>query len=86
MPLSLELVRKMYRLTNGRIPIIGCGGISTGSDAIKFAKAGATMVQIYTSFGYHGPGVVYNIKREAADILNESGTTWSKIVGADHRL
>ena len=75
----------MYKLTNGRIPIIGCGGIASGADAIQFAKAGASVVQIYTSFGYQGPGIVHKIKKEAAEILEKSGKTWSDIVGSDHR-
>ena len=74
----------MYKLTNGRIPIIGCGGIASGADAIQFARAGASVVQIYTSFGYQGPGVVHKIKQEASAILHEYGKTWSGIVGSDH--
>ena len=83
-PLSLSVVKKFYKLTNGKVPIIGCGGISCGDDAIQFAKAGASAIQIYTSFGYQGPGVVYKIKKEAADILLKLGKTWPEIVGSDH--
>lgn len=83
--MSLSLVKKMYKLTNGKIPIIGCGGIASGADAIQFAKAGASVIQIYTSFGYQGPGIVHSIKEEASSILQRSGKTWSEIVGEDHR-
>ena len=75
----------MYKLTNGRVTIIGCGGISSGADAIQFARAGASAVQIYTSFGYYGPGIVYKIKEEAAQILERSGKTWNEIIGSDYR-
>ena len=37
----------MYKLTNGKVPIIGVGGVSSGEDALEKIKAGASLVQIY---------------------------------------
>lgn len=62
------------------MPIIGCGGISTGADALEFARAGAALVQVYTSFGYDGPGVVRRIKDEIVQELRKEGKTWKQIV------
>jgi dihydroorotate dehydrogenase len=68
------------------IPIIGCGGITTGSDAIEFAKAGATTVQVYTSFTYGGAGTPRRIKDEIAHILRESNQTWMDVVKEGQKL
>ncbi|KAJ3329097.1 Dihydroorotate dehydrogenase (quinone), mitochondrial [Blyttiomyces sp. JEL0837] len=84
-PLSLSTVRSFYALTNGKVPIIGCGGIYTADDAIDFAKAGASLVQLYTSMGYHGPGIVDEIKEGLVSRLSKEGKKWKELVGEDHR-
>lgn len=70
---STEMIMHMYRLTKGRIPIIGVGGVFTGQDAYEKILAGASVVQIYTSFAYHGPPVVQKIKKELDALLKENG-------------
>lgn len=45
-PLSLKIVKDLRSQLPASIPIIGCGGISSGADAIEFAKAGASCVQV----------------------------------------
>ena len=62
------------------IPLIGCGGISSGADALAFARAGASAVQIYTAFGYDGVGACRRIKDELSEQLAKEGTTWSQLV------
>lgn len=84
LPLALEMTSNFYKLTDGKIPIIGCGGISSGEDAIAFCKAGASAVQIYTSFGYKGPGIVWGIKDRVAEILEKEGKSWNDLVGSQH--
>jgi dihydroorotate dehydrogenase len=84
-PLAVSLVKKIYSLTEGKIPIVGCGGISSGQDAVDFAKAGASLVQFYTHLGYRGPGATDEIKREVTELLEKENTTWEKIIGQDHR-
>ncbi|KAJ3227497.1 Dihydroorotate dehydrogenase (quinone), mitochondrial [Chytriomyces hyalinus] len=85
-PLALEKVRAFYALTHGSIPIIGCGGISNGAEALAMAKAGASLVQVYTALGYQGPGLVHDMKRDLVELLEKEGTTWKAVVGADHRV
>ncbi|KAH9245663.1 dihydroorotate dehydrogenase (fumarate) [Batrachochytrium salamandrivorans] len=85
LPLALHTVSEFYRLTGGRVPIIGCGGIQTAADALKFAKAGAVVVQVYTALGYQGPGLVHDIKADLTRALKADGVSWSQVVGADHR-
>jgi dihydroorotate dehydrogenase len=82
-PKALELVRTMYQLTNGNMPIIGCGGIKNGMDAIEYAKAGASAVQLYTALGYMGPGLPVTIKQEVTQYLDSTGQTWSELIGQD---
>ncbi|KAJ3067319.1 Dihydroorotate dehydrogenase (quinone), mitochondrial [Podochytrium sp. JEL0797] len=84
-PLAVEKVRQFYALTNGTVPIIGCGGVASASDALAFARAGASLVQLYTALGYYGPGLVYDIKKGVVDELEKEGKTWVQIVGEDHR-
>jgi dihydroorotate dehydrogenase len=71
--LALEKLAAFYRATEGKVPLIGCGGISTGRDAFDRIAYGASLVQIYTCLIYEGPAVVANVKRELADILEMRG-------------
>ena len=64
---------KMYRATDGRIPLIGCGGVASGQDAYAKIRAGASLVQLYSALVYHGPGLVDEIKRELAVCLKADG-------------
>ncbi len=61
---ALEVVRHIHRRTDGAYPIIGVGGVSTAEDAQAMLDAGASLVQIYTSFVYCGLSTPRNICRE----------------------
>lgn len=54
---AVEVVRLLAKRTEGRLPIIGCGGVFTVDDAQRLLDAGASLLQLYTSFIYEGPGV-----------------------------
>lgn len=83
--LSTEAVRDMYSLTEGKLPIIGVGGIFTGKDAFEKITAGASLIQVYTAFAFEGPPVITAIKRDLAQLLQENGfASVSEAVGADH--
>lgn len=58
---NLELVRYIHTKSQGRLPIIGVGGIMSGKDAQAMIEAGASLVEIYSGFIYEGPGLVKNI-------------------------
>ncbi|KAJ3101564.1 Dihydroorotate dehydrogenase (quinone), mitochondrial [Phlyctochytrium bullatum] len=85
LPLALSKVKQFYALTGGKVPIVGCGGIRSADDALAFARAGASVVQLYTGLSFDGPGVVAEIKEEVAKRLRKEGKTWSQVVGADHK-
>ncbi|KAJ7115904.1 Dihydroorotate dehydrogenase-domain-containing protein [Mycena epipterygia] len=77
---SLAAVRTLRKNLPARIPLIGCGGISTGADALDYAKAGASLVQVYTGFGYDGAGACRRIKDQLVDELTKEGLTWEDVV------
>jgi dihydroorotate dehydrogenase len=84
--LSTQVVGEMYSLTGGKIPIIGCGGISSGEDAYEKIRAGASLVQLYTAIVYQGFPVIGKVKRELDACLRRDGfKNVSEAVGADHR-
>ncbi|XP_051918501.1 dihydroorotate dehydrogenase (quinone), mitochondrial isoform X1 [Hippocampus zosterae] len=84
--MSTNTVSEMYRLTKGKVTIIGIGGVASGQDAMDKIRAGASLVQIYTALAYQGPPVVTKIKRELEQLLREQGfSNVSEAVGADHR-
>lgn len=84
--LSTNVLKDMYILTKGKIPLIGCGGVSSGEDAYKKIRAGATLVQLYTGFAYGGPALIPQIKAELAECLKRDGfKSVHEAVGADCR-
>jgi len=83
--MSTDVLRDMYQLTRGKIPLIGCGGIASGEDAYLKIRAGATLVQLYTAFAYEGPSMLPRIKAELAACLERDGfKSVQDAVGADH--
>ncbi len=59
-----EIIRYISEKTEGKLPIIGVGGILTAEDALEKLNAGASLVQIYTGFIYEGPSLVKNINKK----------------------
>jgi len=83
---SNDVLSDFYQLTDGNIPLIGIGGVSNGDDAYCKIKAGASLVQIYSSMIYEGPWVAEKIKKELAAHLRRDGfKSVQDAVGADHR-
>ena len=77
---SLTALRTLRSHLPASIPLIGCGGIATGVDALEYAKAGASLVQVYTGFGYDGAGACRRIKDQLVDALEKVGKTWEEVV------
>lgn len=63
---STEIIRYIYRRTQGKLPIIGVGGINSAGAALEKIRAGATLVQVYTGLIYEGPGLARAINRGLA--------------------
>ena len=60
---ATEVIRYLHRRSQGKMPIIGAGGIHSAQDALEKLAAGATLVQLYTGFIYEGPGLVKQINQ-----------------------
>lgn len=60
---ALEVVRLIVRETEGRVPVIGVGGIASPTDAQQMLDAGASLLQLYTGLIYAGPGLPGRIVR-----------------------
>ena len=58
---STEIIRHLHKQTNGKLPIIGVGGIFNADDAWEKITAGASLLQIYTGLVYEGPGITKKI-------------------------
>jgi dihydroorotate dehydrogenase len=70
---STALLANMYRLTQGRLPLIGVGGIASAADAYAKIRAGASLVQLYTALVFEGPDLVRRIKSGLAALLRDDG-------------
>ncbi len=62
--IATETIRFIHKETNGKLPIIGVGGIFTGDDVREKLDAGATLLQLYTGFIYRGPHIISKIAQE----------------------
>jgi dihydroorotate dehydrogenase len=83
---STEVIRSLYAMTEGKLPIIGSGGIFTGDDAYAKIRAGASLVEVYTALIYKGPGLLKEIHGQLLNRLKRDGfSRISQAVGADHR-
>ena len=71
--ISTNMIKKFYKQLNGKIPIIGVGGVNSGKSAYEKIIAGASLLQLYTSFVYKGPSAAKDIKKELIQILKTEG-------------
>ena len=68
-----EVIAYLYQATEGRLPIIGVGGVATAEDAYGHICAGATLVQLYTGLVYEGPGCVQSLKTGLMRLIQRDG-------------
>jgi dihydroorotate dehydrogenase len=82
--LARSVIARIYRATNGKLPIIGVGGIASAEDAWRHFRAGASLVEFYTGIIYQGPGLAAVIKTALRELLVHHGcNSISEVVGAD---
>ena len=80
--ISTNIIKKFYKQLNGKIPIIGVGGVNSGKSAYEKIIAGASLLQLYTSFVYRGPSAAKDIKKELIQILKAEGAkSITEVVG-----
>lgn len=81
---STQIVATMYYLTQGKIPLIAAGGVSSAADAYAKIRAGASLVQLYTALVYQGPRLVRKLKHELVELLRRDGVeSVMDVIGAD---
>jgi dihydroorotate dehydrogenase len=82
--LSTRMVAETYVRAEGAFPLVGVGGIDSGGAALTKIRAGASLIQLYSSLIYKGLGLVEDIKNDLASTLLRTGRdSLSEIVGAD---
>ena len=72
---STALLAEFYRLTGGRLPLIGVGGVASAADAYAKIRAGASLVQLYTALAFEGPALIGRIKTGLVTLLRRDGFT-----------
>jgi dihydroorotate dehydrogenase (NAD+) catalytic subunit len=83
-PVGLACVWQIYRRV--KIPVIGVGGIRTGTDALEYVMAGARALQVGTAITFEGIGVFDRLNRELSERLDALGyARLEEAVGAAHR-
>ncbi len=81
---SNETLEKFYRYSEGKLPIIGVGGIFSAEDAYEKIRKGASLIQVYTGLIYKGFGLVNDINKGLAELLEKDGFEHiSQAIGAD---
>ena len=85
MALSTAVLADMYRLTGGKLALVGAGGVASGADAYAKIRAGASLVQLYSALVCQGPGLIPIVQDELARLLARDGyASVADAVGADH--
>lgn len=70
---SNEVIKKIYKYSNGKLPVIGVGGVFSGGDAFEKIACGASLVQAYTGFIYQGIGFARDVNSGLSKILKDKG-------------
>ena len=79
---STKLINKFYKILNGRIKIVGVGGVDSGKSTYEKFLAGADYVQLYTGIVFRGPNIVNMIKKELKELLLKEGVkNFTEIIG-----
>jgi dihydroorotate dehydrogenase len=83
---STQMLREVYALTEGALPLIGVGGVATPEQAYEKIRAGASLVQLYSAMVYEGPGIVKTLTQGLAKLVRRDGySSVAQAIGADHR-
>jgi len=81
---SNQILKNFYKFTEGKIPLIGVGGIKNAEDIYKKIKCGASLVQLYSAFIYQGFGVVEKMKKDLSELVKKDGfDNISKAIGCE---
>ncbi|MDY0234367.1 MAG: dihydroorotate dehydrogenase (quinone), partial [Sulfurimonas sp.] len=83
---SFEMFEAIAKELYGKTILISVGGIDSAKEAYRRIKAGASLVQVYSSLVFSGPDLVMNINRGLAELIKADGyTNITEAIGADRR-
>lgn len=71
--LALERLARAYVMLDGRLPLIGVGGIDSAEAAYARIRHGASLIQLYSALVFHGPALIREITEGLARLLREDG-------------
>ena len=78
------MLARVYTLTEGKLPLIGVGGIDSGEAAVAKVRAGASLLQLYTGLVFEGPKLIGEIKQALVKAMNEAkAASLGALVGRD---
>jgi dihydroorotate dehydrogenase len=80
---ATRFLARFYLATDGRLPLIGAGGIDSGPAALGKVLAGATLLQIYTGLIFEGPQLVQDINAALAGAVRSKGTPLAGLTGLE---
>jgi dihydroorotate dehydrogenase len=82
--ISTKQLRMAYKYTNGKIPLIGVGGVDSAEKAYEKIKNGASLIQLYTGLVYNGPNLIKDINEDLSSLIERDGyNNISEAVGAE---
>ena len=79
---ATRMLARVYQITQGKLPLIGVGGIDSGEAALAKIEAGASLIQLYTGLVFEGPGLIGRIKQTlVAAMVKNGSTTLAPLIG-----
>jgi dihydroorotate dehydrogenase len=77
------MLARVYRLTEGKLPLIGAGGIDSDESALLKIEAGASLLQLYTGLVFEGPSLIARIKQALIAAIDKRGaSSLAPLIGA----
>ena len=81
---ATRMLARIYQLTEGRLPLIGVGGIDGGAAALAKIEAGASLLQLYTGLVFEGPKLIGGIKQALVEAMtNAKAESLAPLIGRD---
>jgi dihydroorotate dehydrogenase len=81
---ALTVLRRLRARVGARVTLVAAGGIETADHAWEAARAGATLLQLYTGFIYQGPSIAMDITRGLCERMRREGfQRWADVVGSE---
>jgi dihydroorotate dehydrogenase len=76
------MLARVHQLTEGKLPLVGVGGINSGETALAKIEAGASLLQLYTGLVFEGPSLIGRIKQTLVEAMQARGhDTLAPLVG-----